>query len=446
MELAYRLVDRRHSLVKSIRDHLIVSITPAADPDGRDRYVDWYYRYKIDETSEDDNMGGPPYWGKYIFHDDNRDINYSQLPMRNLLDWYLDWHPPIMHDLHESVPFLYTFSGQAPQEPDARSHPLWRAALVLQFRNGADDQVRHARRLDAWLRRYVVARLSGLHVVESQRHAAHVRNVRQRRREHHAPPHHQSGRRGGGGPARRPGHALLANGIVRLPPYAEVDWSMRNNTNYMETGVLSGMQLAAAFPQVVLENFYQKEPHSIESGKKEAPYGYVIPADQADHDARRVRRQNSAAARHRSRPRHGRNQAQGRHVSRGSLVIKRDQPYGRLAKILLEKQDYPDPNLRTYDDSGMDHGPDDARQDRRKRRSGGAGRPGCTVDKFEPKGTLNSVPAAVAYAVLGQRLGQSGDPALPAERRAGPNRRAGLSTGRSPAGSFIILRRRDLRS
>ena len=117
MELAYRLVTEDSQIVNSIRENLIVSITPAADPDGRDRYVDWYYRYKIYETSEDDNVGGPPYWGKYIFHDDNRDINYSQLPMRNLLKWYLEWHPPIMHDLHESVPFLYTFSGQAPQEP-----------------------------------------------------------------------------------------------------------------------------------------------------------------------------------------------------------------------------------------------------------------------------------------------------------------------------------------
>ena len=50
----------------------------------------------------------------------------------------------------------------------------------------------------------------------------------------------------------------------------------------METGVLSGMQLAAAFPEVVLENFYRKSLHSIEAGKHDAPYGYVIPADQTD--------------------------------------------------------------------------------------------------------------------------------------------------------------------
>src|SRR5207253_9239870 len=35
---------------------------------------------------------------------------------------------------------------------------------------------------------------------------------------------------------------------------------------------------------------------------------------------------------------------------------KRDQPYGRLAKILLEKQVYPDPSLRTYDDAAWTMG------------------------------------------------------------------------------------------
>jgi hypothetical protein len=40
----------------------------------------------------------------------------------------------------------------------------------------------------------------------------------------------------------------------------------------------------------------------------------------------------------------------------GSYVIKRDQPYGRVAKNLLEKQVYPDSRLTTYDDSGWTMG------------------------------------------------------------------------------------------
>ena len=42
---------------------------------------------------------------------------------------------------------------------------------------------------------------------------------------------------------------------------------MRNNTNYMETGVLSALQLTSQFPKIILENFYKKSRNSIEDGK-----------------------------------------------------------------------------------------------------------------------------------------------------------------------------------
>ena len=38
--------------------------------------------------------------------------------MRALVDWYFTAHPPIMHDLHEAQPLLYTYSGGPPQNPN----------------------------------------------------------------------------------------------------------------------------------------------------------------------------------------------------------------------------------------------------------------------------------------------------------------------------------------
>ena len=40
------------------------------------------------------------------------------MQMRAIADWYFTAHPPIMHDLHESLALLYTYSGGAPQNPN----------------------------------------------------------------------------------------------------------------------------------------------------------------------------------------------------------------------------------------------------------------------------------------------------------------------------------------
>ena len=107
LELAYRLVASDTPLIRQIRDRIIVSFTPASDPDGRDRYVDWYRRHMVDITEEKDRISGPPYWGKYIFHDNNRDINYSQVTMRAHLEWYLKTHPPVMRSFSSVMSTMY---------------------------------------------------------------------------------------------------------------------------------------------------------------------------------------------------------------------------------------------------------------------------------------------------------------------------------------------------
>lgn len=391
MELAYRLAVEDSPIINAIRDNVIVSITPAADPDGRDRYVDWYYRHKLDETSEQDSMGGPPYWGKYIFHDNNRDINYSQMTMRNLLNWYLQWHPPIMHDLHESVPFMYTFSGQAPQQPGL--DPILYGELPW-FSNFEMAQMIKYGMPGVWTHAFVDMWSPGYLAFMSSNHNGMIRmyetfgnggaNTMKRRV---APPESV----GGAGQTSREWYRPM-------PPYKEVEWSLRNNTNYMQTGVLSALQLTSQFPQIVLENFYKKSRNSIEDGKNNAPHGFIIPAQAnmtgVEFLVNTLRLQGIEVGRLTAEAK----LKEGTYPA-GSFVVKRDQPYGRLAKILLEKQNFPDPSLRTYDDTGwtmglMAHTPVIEIADKAVLTA-----PVEPVDKLSVKGEVKGS-GTVAYAVL----------------------------------------------
>jgi hypothetical protein len=124
----------------------------------------------------------------------------------------------------------------------------------------------------------------------------------------------------------------------------------------METGVLSALELTSNFAKTVLENFYNKSRNSIESGKTEAPFGFVLPAGQPDMTrvafiVNTLRLQGIEVGRATAEVK----LKEGTYAA-GSLIVKRNQPYGRLAKILLEKQNFPEGNLTTYDDTGWTMG------------------------------------------------------------------------------------------
>jgi len=401
MELVYRLATETSPLIKQIRDNVIVSVTPVADADGRDRNVDWFYR-GLESGQNAPPAGGAggagggtpavPYWGKYVYHDNNRDINLSQVSMRALADWYFTAHPPIMHDLHEAQALMYTYSGAAPQNPNL--DPILFAELPW-FSNfelaqmtkwGMPGVYTHAF-MDGWSPGYLGSvaynhnGMMRMYETQSGREAgaggAGAGGAGRGGRGEGGAGRGAEGGAAGATPGGEGGRGdALAAGRGRasgpptgrgggqprewyrglpIPPGAVANFSRRNNTNYMETGVLSALQLAASFPNLIVENFYQKTKNSIESGKKEAPYAFVIPV-QRDMtktaelvNILRIQRIEVGQAGAEFKTTDGTFPA-------GSYVIKRDQPYGRLAKNLLEKQSFPDPELRTYDDSGWTMG------------------------------------------------------------------------------------------
>jgi hypothetical protein len=344
MELGYRLAVSEEPYIRQIRDNVIVSITPSTDVDGRDRYVDWYYAYKIDEAYDGgENYGGPPYWGKYVFHDNNRDINYGVDSLRAHLNWYLHWVPPIWHDLHEAQTLLYTFSGQPPQNPNLdpilyTELPFFATYEVNKLTAFGMPGVWHFGFVDMWspgylgfaaanhngmLRMYEIFNQGGANTKKARLQGAQT--TRQWFRPNPA-------------------------------PAGEVDWSIRNSINYAQSGVLSALELASKFPSMIVENFYRKSANSVAAGALKPPHAFILPAGQRDLTAvdrvvNLLRRQ--AIEVHRAT---AEIKVKDGAFPAGSYVVRLNQPYGRLAKTLLEKQTYPDASLQTYDDSAWTMG------------------------------------------------------------------------------------------
>ncbi|MEO8680486.1 MAG: M14 family zinc carboxypeptidase [Vicinamibacterales bacterium] len=344
MELAYRIAVSDEPYIQQIRDNVIVSMVPTTDIDGRDRYVDWYYAYKIDEQYDGgETFGEPPYWGKYVFHDNNRDINYGVDTLRTYLKWYLEWVPPIWHDLHEAQTLLYTYSAQAPQ--NANWDPLLYSDLMF-FANYEVNKLTGYGMPGVWHFGFMDAWSPGYLAIAAQNHNGMLRM-------------YEIFNQGGANTkkARLQGAQTQRQWYRPFPaPAGEVDWSIRNSINYSETAVLTALELTSKFPAMVVENYYKKSINSVKAGQDKAPYAFVIPAGQGDQTkvdrvANLIRVQ--AIEVHRAT---AEIKVKEGTFPAGSYIVRLNQPYGRLAKTLLEKQNYPDPALTTYDDSAWTMG------------------------------------------------------------------------------------------
>lgn len=427
MELAYRIATETSPVITNIRNNVYVSITPVADADGRDRNVDWFY-YGLEAQADSTRnagagaaaggaavtpatggrggapgIGGLPYWGKYVYHDNNRDINLSQMQMRAITDWYHTAHPPIMHDLHESLALMYTYSGGPPQNPNLDpllfSELPWFSNWEMSQMNkwGMPGVYTHAF-MDGWSPGYlgsVAYNHNGMmKMYETQsgsdapfapgganaagggrggrgagggRGASGDTAVTGRGAGGQGAGAPAGGRAGGppaGAGGGRAGAIPTGRGGgqprewyrgIPIPPGYPANFTRRNNTNYMETGVLSSLQLTSMFPNLILENFYTKTRNSLTATDDGGPQAYVFPMQK---DMTRVaalvnvlRAQMIEVGTLNSQFIAGKDT-----IPAGSYIVKLNQPYGRLAKNLLEKQDYPDPALTTYDDSGWSMG------------------------------------------------------------------------------------------
>jgi hypothetical protein len=328
MELAYRLAASDEAQIRDIRENVITIINPVAEPDGRDRQVDWYHRYTRQRTEWDDGFPrSVPFWGRYVYHDNNRDgIQISQAVTKAVYKTYFDWYPAVSLDLHESVPLLYVSTGTGPYNETL--DPI----TISEWQLLANHDVSSLTALglpgvwtwgfyDGWYPGYALW-ISNNHnsvgrFYETFGNAGANTYVRDLSAQRYA------------------GELVTTTQWYRpWPPTRRVRWSARDNVNYMQAGVIASLSYAAANGQTILRNFYQKSLNSIERGMREAPHAFFIPERQ--RDPRRMAYLINQLGRHGIEV----HRRDGADTERGYVVLL-NQPYRNFAVTLLTRQNFP---------------------------------------------------------------------------------------------------------
>ena len=224
MELAYRLTVDESPYIKAIRANVITMITPVVETDGRDRQVDVYNWHLANPKDS-----WPPlvYWGKYVVHDNNRDAMAATLALtRNVINFVVAQKVQVLHDLHESVPYLYDNTvGDGPY--NAWVDPILTDEWQLLGWNNMSEMTKFGMpgafahgTFDTWSPGYLMF-IGAMHNGISRLYETF-----------------------GNGGADTVERKLQPNDYARTwykqnPPLPKTMWSQRNNNNYTQTGLLT---------------------------------------------------------------------------------------------------------------------------------------------------------------------------------------------------------------
>src|SRR5436853_1474998 len=338
VELAYRLAVSEQPMIQRMRQNLIVLINPISNPDGRDKMVDWFYRYLKGKTERASlPRQSPPYWSKYTFVDINRDTHQQTHETTKAVHrMFHEWHPTVVHDLHEGSPFLMSWNGTGPYNPNI--DPItYSEFLELSFHEVEALTGMGMPGVSTWNFGEAFAHL-------------YLDSV--------AMNHNSIGR----------GYETWGNGSAEterrlvnepetkmewyrpMPAPREVTWSARDNLNYQETAMLAALDDSAVNAKQMLRNFYQKNWNSWQKGLTQPPYAFVIPEDQGDklrvaQMVGRLMNQHIEVSR-------AQNPIQLKEGSFpvGTYVVRLDKPYRNYAVDLLTPQNFPKDGGEPYDD------------------------------------------------------------------------------------------------
>lgn len=344
MEMLYRLAVDESPYYQAIRKNMIVMITPIFEVDGRDHQVDWYKQGKaLNPNGTGGGGGGLPYWGKYVAHDNNRDGMAVSLQLtKNYLKTFLEWHPTITHDLHESVPFMHVSTGTGPynEEFDALTIDEWHTLAYQDIteltRRGLPGVWTHSF-YDGWAPNYQLA-IANLHNSTGRFYETYTSN-------------------GADCQTVRLGATQTSRTWDRSsPPVNGVRWCIRTNQNYQQSGVLVSLKYVADHRETFVANNLAKAERSIERGKVGPLNAFVIPKSQRHAaeaaDLMNLFRTQGSEVHVASKDFTFKDAGKDVAVKAGDWIVRLDQPYSQFPRTTLGIQRFKPDDPNPYDDTG----------------------------------------------------------------------------------------------
>ena len=246
MELAYRLIVEETPFIQNIRNNEIVFLTPVVEVDGREKVVDQlYYQKKTGQRCR--SSGGASTSPTTTTATASASASSSR---ENVLRTFLEWHPTVLHDLHESQDYLYVSTGAGPYNvavDPVVTDEWWLIAKyeVAEMTKRGVPGVWTGTYYDGWTPNYLFW-------------IANTHNSIGRFYETESY-----------GPANREVVTNSSREWYRPnPPLPRIKWGPRNNVNIQQSGLLLAMQFLAKNREMFLENYYLKNKRAIEPRQK----------------------------------------------------------------------------------------------------------------------------------------------------------------------------------
>jgi len=345
METAYQLATRQDADTLDILDKTVILLLPSHNPDGTQKVVEWY-RKSLGTPWEGGQI--PFLYHKYTGHDNNRDwYMFTQVETQLTVKYLYDrWRPQVVHDLHQMgtrAARIFAPPYVDPWEPNV-DPALIEAVNAIGVHIGAgltsEDKkgvVIHAL-YDAWTPARAYPHTHGGVRILTECASARM-----------ATPIEVSFKdleRGIGYDAKQ--------ASWNFPdPWPGGTWRLRDIVDYQLSATRALLEHAARHREYWLRTFYEVNRRAA---ARREPYAFIVPAAQKDPLATSkllgVMRTGAVEIQSARAP----FDAGGRSFPAGSHVILMAQPFSAFAKMLLERQRYPDlrqwpggPPQRPYD-------------------------------------------------------------------------------------------------